>query len=57
MQTHVLEPRPLVLLGDCWPPVVSEWQRSLAVSDADVAFLKFADKMRLQSFSESREVS
>jgi len=42
MQTHVLEPRPLVLLGDCWPPVVREWQRSLAVSDADVQFLKFA---------------
>jgi uncharacterized protein (TIGR00725 family) len=22
MQTRVLEPRPLVLLGDCWPPIV-----------------------------------
>ena len=22
MQTRVLEPRPLVLLGDCWPPLV-----------------------------------
>jgi predicted Rossmann-fold nucleotide-binding protein len=42
MQTHVLEPRPLVLLGDCWPPVVREWQRNLAVSDADVGFLRFA---------------
>jgi uncharacterized protein (TIGR00725 family) len=42
MQTRVLEPRPLVLLGDCWPPVVREWQRSLAVSDDDVRILDFA---------------
>src|SRR5262252_10185040 len=42
MQTRVLEPRPLVLLGECWPPVVKEWQRQLAVSDTDVAILNFA---------------
>ncbi len=42
MQTRVLDPRPLVLLGDCWPPVVKEWQRSLAVSEADVDILSFA---------------
>jgi uncharacterized protein (TIGR00725 family) len=42
MQTNVLERRPLVLLGDCWPPVVKEWQRQLAVNDADVEFLRFA---------------
>ena len=42
MQTHVLEPRPLVLLGDCWPPVVREWQQHLAVTDTDVGFLRFA---------------
>src|SRR6184192_1628490 len=42
MQTHVLEPRPLVLLGDCWPPVVREWQQHLAVTDADVNILNFA---------------
>jgi uncharacterized protein (TIGR00725 family) len=42
MQTHVLGTRPLVLLGDCWPPVVREWQRHLAVTDADVGFLRFA---------------
>src|SRR5258706_2283173 len=42
MQTHVLDPRPLVLLGDCWPPVVREWQRQLAVSDTDVEILRFA---------------
>jgi uncharacterized protein (TIGR00730 family) len=43
MQTRVLEPRPLVLLGDCWPPVVAEWQRQLAVTDDDVQILSFAN--------------
>ena len=42
MQTRVLDPRPLVLLGDCWPPVVKEWQRQLAVTEADVDILNFA---------------
>jgi predicted Rossmann-fold nucleotide-binding protein len=42
LQTRVLDPRPLVLLGDCWPPVVKEWQRHLAVSDDDVKILDFA---------------
>lgn len=42
MQTHVLEPRPLVLLGECWPPVVREWQQHLAVTETDVGFLRFA---------------
>lgn len=43
MQTRVLDPRPLVLLGDCWPPVVKEWQRQLAVTNADVEILNFAN--------------
>ena len=43
LQTHVLDPRPLVLLGDCWPPVVQAWQRHLAVSDTDVEILRFAN--------------
>jgi hypothetical protein len=30
------------LLGDCWPPIVSEWQRCLAVNDEDVRLLNFA---------------
>lgn len=42
IQTRVIEPRPLVLLGDCWRPVVEQWQKYLAVSDADVASLDFA---------------
>lgn len=42
IQTRVIEPRPLVLLGECWPPVVEQWKRFLAVSDRDVAWLDFA---------------
>ena len=42
IQTRVIGPRPLVLLGDCWPPVVEQWQKYLAVSDADVSALDFA---------------
>jgi len=43
IQTRVIDPRPLVLLGDCWPPVVEQWQRYLAVSENDVRALDFAD--------------
>src|SRR2546421_8820888 len=43
LQTGVLDPRPLVLLGDCWPPIVRVWQRYLAVSDNDVEILDFAN--------------
>ena len=42
IQTKVIEPRPLVLLGECWPPVVKLWQDCLAVSDADLTALDFA---------------
>ena len=43
IQTGVIAPRPLVLLGECWPPIVREWQKHLAVNDRDVAALDFAD--------------
>lgn len=42
LQTRVIESRPLVLLGECWPPLVKAWQENLAVSDSDVAVLDFA---------------
>jgi uncharacterized protein (TIGR00725 family) len=42
LQTRVIESRPLVLLGDCWPPMVKAWQQNLVVSDADIAVLDFA---------------
>ena len=43
LQTGVIEKRPLVLLGDCWKPVVECWQKNLPVSDTDVSWLDFAD--------------
>ena len=42
LQTGILGSRPLVLVGDCWPPIVAAWQTSLVVSNSDVAFLDFA---------------
>lgn len=42
IQTKVIGPRPLVLLGECWPPIVREWQKHLVVSDLDIAVLDFA---------------
>lgn len=42
IQTGVIGPRPLVLLGDCWPPIVREWKKYLAVSDRDIEALDFA---------------
>ncbi len=43
LQTRVIEPRPLVLLGECWKPVVKAWQDNLVVSNSDVSHLSFAD--------------
>lgn len=40
--TGVIGRRPLVLVGDCWKPVVEAWQRYLVVSDSDVGYLDFA---------------
>jgi len=42
IQTRVIGPRPLVLLGDCWRPVVKNWQENLVVSEADISALDFA---------------
>lgn len=42
LQTRVIEPRPLVLLGDCWPPVIESFRKHLVVDDSDVALLDFA---------------
>ena len=41
LQTKVIEPRPLVLLGDCWPPVVEAFRAHLVVSEQDVSLLDF----------------
>ncbi len=42
LQTKVIEPRPLVLLGDCWPPVIESFRQQLVVSEQDVSLLDFA---------------
>jgi uncharacterized protein (TIGR00730 family) len=42
LQTRVIGPRPLVLLGNCWQPVVRSWRENLVVSDADLELLDFA---------------
>jgi uncharacterized protein (TIGR00725 family) len=42
LQTGVIGLRPLVLVGECWPPIIKAWQQNLAVSDADVSLLSFA---------------
>ena len=49
LQTRVLDRRPLVLIGDCWKTVVSCWQENLAVSDADVSLLDFAENAETAS--------
>lgn len=43
LQTGVIAPHPLVLLGDCWRPVVECFQENLVVSERDVSLLNFAE--------------
>lgn len=43
LQTKVIEPRPLVLLGACWPPVIESFRQHLVVDEKDVALLDFAE--------------
>src|SRR5947199_9712128 len=43
LQTGVLDYRPLVLLGDCWPPIVEAWRKHLVVREEDVNVLDFAE--------------
>jgi predicted Rossmann-fold nucleotide-binding protein len=42
LQTGVLEPRPLVLVGECWKKVVQSWEENLIVSQRDTNLLDFA---------------
>ncbi|HEV3471049.1 MAG TPA: LOG family protein [Pyrinomonadaceae bacterium] len=43
LQTRVIEPRPIVLLGRCWPPVIEAFRQHLVVSEADARWLNFAE--------------
>ena len=42
LQTRVIESRPVVLVGDSWPPVIEAFRKHLVVSDSDVRLLDFA---------------
>jgi len=42
LQTGVIKRRPLVLMGECWKPVIESWKTNLEVSDSDVNYLDFA---------------
>lgn len=39
---RALSPRPLVLLGDCWPPVIAALRQHLPVEERDVQWIQFA---------------
>ena len=43
LQTRVIEPRPLVLLGACWPKVIESFRENLVVSEQDVSLLDFVE--------------
>ena len=42
LQTGVIAPRPLVLLGDCWKEVINCWIENLVVTEKDASILNFA---------------
>lgn len=43
LTTKVMEPRPLILVGECWPGVVDAWRSNLVVSEEDVSILHLVD--------------
>jgi uncharacterized protein (TIGR00730 family) len=43
LQTGVIDRRPLVLIGECWKPVIEAWKEHLVVSDKDVSYLDLAE--------------
>ncbi len=42
LQTRVIESRPIVLVGESWPPVIEAFRQHLVVSEQDVRLLDFA---------------
>lgn len=40
--TNVVPPRPLILLGECWPRAIDCLREHLVISDGDMAHLSFA---------------
>ena len=57
LQTKVIGPRPLVLLGSCWPKVIASFREHLVVSEQDVALLDFVQtpEEAVRLISESAE--
>jgi uncharacterized protein (TIGR00730 family) len=51
LQTKVLASRPLVLVGDCWPPFVEACRQTLAVTESDLSMLDF-----VSNATEARDV-
>lgn len=43
LQTGVIESRPLILLGDCWKPIIDSFKENLEVNDHDVSLIHFAE--------------
>lgn len=42
LTTRVMPPKPLILLGDCWPKVIEAFCQQLVVSEQDLSHLSFA---------------
>jgi uncharacterized protein (TIGR00725 family) len=42
LTTAVMPAKPLILLGECWVPVIDTLRRQLVVSEADLSHLSFA---------------
>ena len=42
LQTRVIDARPIVLVGESWPPVIEAFRKYLVVSEQDVRLLDFA---------------
>ncbi|MBX7219478.1 MAG: LOG family protein [Blastocatellia bacterium] len=39
LYTGVLAPRPLILVGDCWPPIIEAYCQNLAVGETDLKLI------------------
>lgn len=39
---NALSPRPLVLLGECWPPVIAALRQQLPIEERDMKWVQFA---------------
>src|SRR5204862_1072081 len=47
LTTGVIGRRPLVLIGECWKPVVDAWRVNLAVTQSDIDLIDFAPSAKV----------